>query len=105
MVSDVGEWRGEADLEDEVGVGGRRDQLDVVPAFNGGVEGVVGIGAVEGEFLEGLEGEGVHAAIGDEDFVRGGDGGGDGRGRCSLLCVEDRQEREGSKKQGGPDDA
>jgi len=49
VVADVGERGGDANLEDEVGVGGRGDELVLGPAFDGGVEGIVGVGAVEAE--------------------------------------------------------
>lgn len=75
-----------ADDEDEVGFLGRRNKLPVSPGLQGGVGGVVR--SVRGEFFGGFE---VDSAVGEEDFLRGADGRGDG---CLLSGEGWRCEKE-----------
>ena len=67
---ELGRCFGAAELEDEVGLGGSVDELEVAPLLDGGVELVVADGGAAGDVVE----EGVvGAGVGEEDFVGGGD--------------------------------
>jgi len=80
-LDEIGGELGAVDLEDEVGVGGRVDELKVAPLLEGGVELVIaGVGAAGNLAVEVV----VAAGIGEEDRFGGGDAR-DDLGRCGLL--------------------
>lgn len=96
------ERRGEAHDQDEVCAVGRREKLPVSPVLEGEIEGVVGLGDLSG-FGKGVHGDGVSAAIGEEDLLRGEKWRGDGR---DLLGAGDgKNQGEGGKEQGGADES
>ena len=70
--AELGHAFGAADLEDEVGLGGRVDEVEVAPLLEGGVELVVGgVGAAGDLAVEVV----VAAGVGEEDVFGSGDAG------------------------------
>ncbi len=99
-VLEGGKELGAADLEDEVGVGGRVDELEVAPLLEGGVELVVADVGAAGD----LVGEGVvGAGVGEEDGFGGGDAGDDGRrvGAAGRVERSRGRRRAGGARGGG----